>query len=84
MSQENKKNRFVINQAPLHVPFRDSKLTRLLQESLRFIICFLFKKFIFSGNSRTSLIACVESSYNNYDETFSTLLFASKAMNIPV
>ena len=30
LSCENKKNRCAINQTPLHVPFRDSKLTRLL------------------------------------------------------
>lgn len=49
-----------------HVPYRDSKLTRILQESL-------------GGNSRTSLlVACSPSSWNR-DETISTLRFALRA-----
>lgn len=52
-----------------HVPYRDSKLTRLLQDSL-------------GGNSRTSLIInCSCSSYNEY-ETLSTLRFGMRAKNI--
>ncbi|KAI9716610.1 MAG: hypothetical protein M1828_007643, partial [Chrysothrix sp. TS-e1954] len=52
-----------------HVPYRDSKLTRILQESL-------------GGNSRTSLIInCSPSSYN-VDETISTLRFGSRAKKI--
>lgn len=54
-----------------HIPFRDSKLTRILSESLY-------------GNTKTSLIACVSPCNNNYDETFSTLYFASRAMLINV
>lgn len=46
-----------------HIPFRDSKLTRLLTDSL-------------GGNSRTSLVACVSPSLVHFDETYSTLLFA--------
>ena len=47
-----------------HVPYRDSKLTRLLQESL-------------GGNSQTSLIlACSMCSYND-KETLSTLRFGT-------
>lgn len=53
----------------LHVPYRDSKLTRILQESL-------------GGNSRTSLIVnCSPSSYNDA-ETLSTLRFGVRAKNI--
>jgi hypothetical protein len=52
-----------------HIPYRDSKLTRLLTDSL-------------GGNSKTSVIACISPTLANYDETFSTLLFASRAMNI--
>eukprot|EP00906_Rhabdomonas_costata_P005169 RCo007756 len=53
----------------LHIPYRDSKLTRLLQDS-------------FGGNSRTTLLcACSPSSYNQ-QETISTLQFASRAKHI--
>ncbi|GAM17301.1 hypothetical protein SAMD00019534_004760 [Acytostelium subglobosum LB1] len=52
-----------------HIPYRDSKLTRVLQESL-------------GGNSRTTLIInCSPSSYNEV-ETISTLRFGSRAKNI--
>lgn len=52
-----------------HIPYRDSKLTRILQESL-------------GGNSRTSLIVnCSPSSYNDA-ETLSTLRFGVRAKNI--
>lgn len=52
-----------------HVPYRDSKLTRILQESL-------------GGNSRTTLIInCSPSSYND-DETLSTLRFGMRAKAI--
>jgi kinesin family protein 5 len=52
-----------------HVPYRDSKLTRILQESL-------------GGNSRTTLIInCSPSSYNDV-ETLSTLRFGMRAKNI--
>lgn len=52
-----------------HVPYRDSKLTRILQESL-------------GGNSRTTLIiACSPSSYNA-EETLSTLRFGTRAKKI--
>lgn len=53
----------------VHIPYRDSKLTRILQESL-------------GGNSRTSLIVnCSPSSYNDA-ETLSTLRFGVRAKNI--
>jgi kinesin family member 5 len=52
-----------------HIPYRDSKLTRILQESL-------------GGNSRTSLIInCSPSSYNDA-ETISTLRFGVRAKSI--
>ncbi|KAK9760112.1 hypothetical protein K7432_016191, partial [Basidiobolus ranarum] len=52
-----------------HVPYRDSKLTRILQESL-------------GGNSRTTLIInCSPSSYNDA-ETLSTLRFGTRAKTI--
>ena len=43
-----------------HIPYRDSKLTRLLQDSL-------------GGNTKTLMLACVSPADNNYDETLSTL-----------
>ncbi len=52
-----------------HIPYRDSKLTRILQESL-------------GGNSRTSLIInCSPSSFNE-QETLSTLRFGQRAKKI--
>mmetsp|Transcript_34136 Transcript_34136/g.59579 ORF Transcript_34136/g.59579 Transcript_34136/m.59579 type:complete len:756 (+) Transcript_34136:21-2288(+) len=52
-----------------HVPYRDSKLTRLLQESL-------------GGNSKTVMIANLGPADWNYDETISTLRYANRAKNI--
>ncbi|XP_034111922.1 osmotic avoidance abnormal protein 3 isoform X1 [Drosophila albomicans] len=52
-----------------HVPYRDSKLTRLLQDSL-------------GGNTKTIMISCISPADSNYDETLSTLRYASRAKNI--
>ncbi|UJR13835.1 hypothetical protein I4U23_000846 [Adineta vaga] len=52
-----------------HVPYRDSKLTRLLQDSL-------------GGNSRTLMIACVSPVDRDFSETKSTLNYAQRARNI--
>ena len=52
-----------------HIPYRDSKLTRLLQDSL-------------GGNTKTMMVACLSPSDNNYDETISTLRYANRAKNI--
>uniref|UniRef100_A0A5S6QUT2 Kinesin motor domain-containing protein n=1 Tax=Trichuris muris TaxID=70415 RepID=A0A5S6QUT2_TRIMR len=52
-----------------HVPYRDSKLTRLLQDSL-------------GGNSRTLMIACVGPSDCDFIETLNTLKYANRARNI--
>ena len=52
-----------------HVPYRDSKLTRLLQDSL-------------GGNSRTVMVACVSPADANLDETLNTLKYANRARNI--
>uniref|UniRef100_A0A670JF76 Kinesin family member 21B n=1 Tax=Podarcis muralis TaxID=64176 RepID=A0A670JF76_PODMU len=53
----------------LHVPYRDSKLTRLLQDSL-------------GGNSQTIMIACVSPSDRDFMETLNTLKYANRARNI--
>uniref|UniRef100_A0A5B7AUA4 Kinesin motor domain-containing protein n=1 Tax=Davidia involucrata TaxID=16924 RepID=A0A5B7AUA4_DAVIN len=52
-----------------HVPYRDSKLTRLLQDSL-------------GGNSKTVMIACVSPADTNAEETLNTLKYANRARNI--
>ena len=52
-----------------HVAYRDSKLTRMLQDSL-------------GGNSRTLMIACVSPVDSNSEESKSTLQYANRARNI--
>ncbi|KAK7940425.1 hypothetical protein WMY93_003751 [Mugilogobius chulae] len=52
-----------------HVPYRDSKLTRLLQDSL-------------GGNAKTVMIATVGPSNKNHTETLATLRYASRAKKI--
>ncbi|KAG0241566.1 Kinesin-like protein kif21b [Actinomortierella wolfii] len=52
-----------------HVPYRDSKLTRLLQDSL-------------GGNSATLMLACVSAADVDANETLSTLVYANRARNI--
>ncbi|CAO3614220.1 unnamed protein product [Cunninghamella echinulata] len=52
-----------------HVPYRDSKLTRLLQDSL-------------GGNATTLMIACVSPIEFNLSETLNTLHYANRARNI--
>ena len=51
------------------VPYRDSKLTRLLKESL-------------GGNTKTIMIACLSPSSASYEETLNTLKYANRAKNI--
>ena len=52
-----------------HIPYRDSKLTMLLMDSI-------------GGASKTLMIACVSPSATYSDETMSTLNYASRTMNI--
>eukprot|EP00736_Rhodelphis_marinus_P001669 Rmarinus@m.19291 len=52
-----------------HVPYRESKLTRLLQESL-------------GGNTMTVMIATISPSVSHYTETLGTLNYANRAKNI--
>ena len=52
-----------------HIPYRDSKLTRLLQDSL-------------GGNTKTVMVANLGPADWNYDETLSTLRYANRAKNI--
>jgi outer membrane lipoprotein SlyB len=51
------------------VPFRDSKLTRILKESL-------------GGNSKTVMIACVSPDRRYYEETLNTLKYSTVARGI--
>jgi len=52
-----------------HVPYRDSKLTRLLQDSL-------------GGNARTLMMACASCADGDLEETLNTLKYAHRARNI--
>ena len=52
-----------------HIPYRDSKLTRLLQDSL-------------GGNTKTVMMAAIGPADYNYEETLSTLRYANRAKNI--
>jgi kinesin family protein 4/21/27 len=54
---------------PKHVPYRESKLTRLLQDSL-------------GGNSHTLMIACASPADSNCEETLNTLRYADRARKI--
>ena len=58
-----------ISQGKAFIPYRNSKLTRILQDSL-------------GGNSRTTMIACVSPAESNYEETLSSIKYASRARNI--
>ena len=51
------------------VPYRQSKLTRMLQDSL-------------GGNSRTMMVACISPSDASFEETLNTLKYAQRARNI--
>lgn len=52
-----------------HIPYRDSKLTHFLKDSL-------------GGNSVTNLLANVEANKKNLSDTLSTLMFAKRAKTI--
>jgi len=54
---------------PHHIPFRESKLTRLLQDSI-------------GGNTSTYLIATVSPVIDTIEETISTLKFADRAKSV--
>ena len=62
----NESNQFF---TPGHISYRDSKLTRLLQDSL-------------GGNSHTLMIACVSPADSNIEESLNTLRYADRARKI--
>jgi len=57
------------NKNRTHIPYRDSKLTRLLQDSL-------------GGNTRTILLACIAPTEMHTSETVNTLQFADRAKGV--
>uniref|UniRef100_A0A8C8FD78 Kinesin motor domain-containing protein n=1 Tax=Oncorhynchus tshawytscha TaxID=74940 RepID=A0A8C8FD78_ONCTS len=52
-----------------HIPYRDSKITRILKDSL-------------GGNAKTLMIACISPSSADFDESLNTLNYAKRAGNI--
>lgn len=58
-----------LSESKAHVPYRQSKLTRLLQDAL-------------GGNSNTFFLACVSPADTNASETLSTLKYANRARTI--
>jgi len=59
----------LVNEKAKHVPYRDSKLTKLLMDSL-------------GGNAKTVMIANIGPADYNFDETVNTLRYANRAKNI--
>ena len=53
----------------IHIPYRDSKLTRLLEDSL-------------GGNCKTTMIAMISPAHDAFNESLSTLYFAQRAKKI--
>ena len=52
-----------------HIPYRDSKLTRILEDSL-------------GGNCKTTMMAMISPAADSYSESLSTLKFATRAKKI--
>ncbi|CAH0559378.1 unnamed protein product [Brassicogethes aeneus] len=59
----------LVDQSTTHIPYRNSKLTRLLQDSL-------------GGNSLTAMVAMVSASELDYDETINTLMYADRVKQV--
>ncbi|XP_078252313.1 kinesin-like protein KIF27 isoform X2 [Rhinoraja longicauda] len=53
----------------IHIPYRDTKITRLLKDSL-------------GGNAKTTMIACISPSSSNFDESLNALKYANRARDI--
>lgn len=69
MLSEKRKGAIQNGLASQFIPYRDSKLTRLLKDSL-------------GGNTKTVMIACISPSQLYYDETLNTLKYACRANKI--
>lgn len=59
----------LIDEKSKYVPYRNSKLTRLLKDSL-------------GGTAKTVMVACISPASSNYNETISSLRYADRARNI--
>ena len=59
----------LVDDKKTHIPYRDSKLTRILQDSL-------------GGNTKTIMIANIGPADYNYEESLSTLRYAYRAKSI--
>ena len=59
----------VENKNSIHIPYRDSKLTRLLEDSL-------------GGNCKTTMMGMISPAYESFSESLSTLKFANRAKKI--
>jgi centromeric protein E len=70
LSEQGKQKDNRINSAPQHIPYRDSKLTRLLQPSL-------------SGNAQMVLICCISPLATHVEESHNTFKFAARAKKVP-
>jgi hypothetical protein len=62
-------NKLISGEAHAHIPYRDSKLTRLLSTSL-------------GGNAMTAVLTTVSPAWGNLGETRSSLQFAERAMKV--
>ena len=60
---------YALSVQSMHIPYRDSKLTRMLQDSL-------------GGNAYTTMIACISPHDSDFQETLNTLKYASRAREI--
>lgn len=60
---------FISKKGSGHIPFRDSKLTRILQNSL-------------GGNARTAIICTMSPAHSHVEQSRNTLLFATCAKNV--
>lgn len=60
---------YILGNRGRYINYRDSKLTRLLKDSL-------------GGDCKTSMIAHVSPSSTNYNETYNTLVYANRAKSI--
>ncbi|KAL0248428.1 hypothetical protein GEMRC1_003664 [Eukaryota sp. GEM-RC1] len=64
-------NELVKGKSKSHVPYRNSKLTRLLKDSL-------------GGNCKTVMISNISPSFDSFDDTHNTLKYANRAKNIRI